>query len=73
MVWLAVVAVFFSIIGVYYYLRLIKLMYFDEVVEDQPLVCSRDMQITLSTNALLILALGLYPAGLMSLCMGVFG
>jgi NADH-quinone oxidoreductase subunit N len=73
LVWLAVVAVFFSIIGVFYYLRIIKLMYFDEVVEDQPLVCGRDMQITLSTNALLILVLGLYPTGLMSLCMGVFG
>lgn len=72
LVWLAVVAVFFSIIGVFYYLRIIKLMYFDDVVEDQPLVCGRDMQITLSTNALLILALGLYPAGLISLCAGVF-
>jgi len=72
MVWLALVAVFFSIIGVFYYLRVIKLMYFDDVVDDQPLSCSREMQITLSSNALLVLALGLYPAGLMSLCLSVF-
>jgi NADH-quinone oxidoreductase subunit N len=72
MVWLALVAVFFSIIGVFYYLRVIKVMYFDEVVDDQPLSCGRDMQITLSSNALLVLALGLYPAGLMSLCLSVF-
>ena len=72
MVWLALVAVFFSIIGVFYYLRVIKVMYFDEVVDDQPLSCGRDMQITLSTNALLVLALGLYPASLMSLCLSVF-
>ncbi len=72
MVWLALVAVFFSIIGVFYYLRVIKLMYFDDLVDDQPLSCGRDMQITLSTNALLVLALGLYPASLMSLCLSVF-
>ncbi|MDH5712199.1 MAG: NADH-quinone oxidoreductase subunit N, partial [Gammaproteobacteria bacterium] len=72
MVWLALVAVFFSIIGIFYYLRVIKLMYFDEPVDEQPLTCSSDMQITLSSNALLVLALGLYPAGLMSLCLSVF-
>ena len=72
MLWLALVAVFFSIIGVFYYLRVIKVMYFDDVVDDQPLSCGRDMQITLSTNGLLVLALGLYPAGLMSLCLSVF-
>ncbi|MCK5263356.1 MAG: NADH-quinone oxidoreductase subunit NuoN [Gammaproteobacteria bacterium] len=72
MVWLALVAVFFSIIGVFYYLRVIKVMYFDDVVDDQPLTCGRDMQITLSSNGLLVLALGLYPAGLMSLCLSVF-
>ncbi len=71
-VWIALVAVFFSIIGVFYYLRIVKLMYFDEVVDQTPLSGSRDMQVALSTNALLILALGLYPAGLMSLCMTVF-
>jgi len=72
MVWLAVVAVFFSIIGLFYYLRIIKLMYFDAATDDQPLLCGRDMQITLSTNGLLILGLGLYPAALMSLCISVF-
>lgn len=72
LVWMAVIAVFFSIIGIFYYLRIIKIMYFDEAVESQPLVCGRDMQIALSTNGLAILALGLYPAALMSLCVAVF-
>ena len=72
MVWLALVAVFFSIIGVFYYLRVIKMMYFDDVVDDQPLTCATDMKITLSSNALLVLALGIYPAGLMTLCLSVF-
>ncbi len=73
LVWLAVVAVFFSIIGIFYYLRIIKVMYFDEPVDEHALECGRDMQITLSTNGLAILALGLYPASLMSLCLTVFG
>ena len=72
LVWMAVIAVFFSIIGIFYYLRIIKIMYFDDAVETQPLVCGRDMQIALSTNGLAILALGLYPAALMSLCVAVF-
>jgi len=72
LVWMAVIAVFFSIIGIFYYLRIIKVMYFDDAVDTQPLECGRDMQITLSTNGLAILALGLYPAALMSLCVSVF-
>jgi len=72
MTWLAVVAVVFSIIGLFYYLRIIKLMYFDDAVEQQPISCGRDMQIALSTNSVAILALGIYPAGLMSICAAVF-
>jgi NADH-quinone oxidoreductase subunit N len=72
MVWMAIIAVFFSIIGIFYYLRIIKVMYFDDATETQPLECGRDMQIALSTNGLAILALGLYPAALMSLCVSVF-
>ncbi|MGB5679383.1 MAG: NADH-quinone oxidoreductase subunit NuoN, partial [Gammaproteobacteria bacterium] len=72
MTWLAVVGVVFSIIGLFYYLRIIKLMYFDDAVEQQPLSCGRDMQIALSTNSIAILALGIYPAGLMSICSAVF-
>lgn len=72
MLWLALVAVFFSIIGVYYYLRVIKLMYFDKAEDTTPIEKSRDMQIALSANGLAILVLGLYPAALMSVCAAVF-
>lgn len=72
MVWLAVISVVFSIIGVFYYLRIIKVMYFDDATDETPIVCSRDMQITLSANGLAIVALGLYPASLMALCIAVF-
>jgi NADH-quinone oxidoreductase subunit N len=72
MTWLAVVAVAFSIIGLFYYLRVVKLMYFDDAVDQAPVSCGRDMQIALSTNSIAILALGIYPAGLMSICTAVF-
>jgi len=72
LVWMAIIAVFFSIIGIFYYLRIIKVMYFDDAVDTRPLECGRDMQIALSTNGLAVLALGFYPAALMSLCVSVF-
>jgi NADH-quinone oxidoreductase subunit N len=72
LLWMAIIAVFFSIIGIFYYLRIIKVMYFDDAVDESPLECGRDMQIALSTNGLAILALGFYPAALMSLCVSVF-
>jgi NADH-quinone oxidoreductase subunit N len=72
MTWLAVVGVVFSIIGLFYYLRVVKLMYFDDPVDTSPITCGRDMQIALSTNSVAILALGIYPAGLMAICNAVF-
>ena len=68
MVWLALVAVLFSIIGAFYYLRVIKLMYFDAAEETTPLVVNSDMQIAMSLNGLMVLALGLFPGGLLALC-----
>jgi len=68
MVWLALVAVFFSIIGAFYYLRVVKLMYFDSAEETTPLAVSADMQLAMSLNGLLVLGLGLFPGGLLALC-----
>ncbi|MDH5392213.1 MAG: NADH-quinone oxidoreductase subunit NuoN [Gammaproteobacteria bacterium] len=72
MLWLALVGVFFSIIGVYYYLRVIKLMYFDEPIETAAIDNTPGMQIALSFNGLIILLLGVYPGALMALCFSVF-
>ena len=68
MTWLAVVGVVFSVIGAYYYLRIIKLMYFDQAEDTTPLVSSLDMRLMLSLNSLAILGLGLFPGGLMAVC-----
>ncbi len=66
--WLAIVAVFFSVIGAFYYLRIVKLMYFDKPADSAPLQAGMDTQIALSVNGLAMLALGIYPAGLMAWC-----
>lgn len=68
MVWLAALAVVFSIIGAYYYLRVIKLMYFDKAENMTAIRASRQMRFMLSLNGLAILVVGLVPGLLMSLC-----
>jgi len=68
MVWLAVVAVIFSVIGAFYYLRIVKLMYFDRAEDDTPLSSPFDMNAVISVNGLAVLALGIYPSALMALC-----
>jgi NADH-quinone oxidoreductase subunit N len=73
MVWLAIVAVFFSIIGAFYYIRVVKLMYFDEAASDAPLHTRTDMQVVVSLNGLLVLWLGIFPGSLLALCTRVLG
>lgn len=67
-VWLAVVAVLFSLIGAFYYLRVVKLMYFDEPVDTAPIVVNKDMRVALSINGAAILLFGLMPGPLMTAC-----
>lgn len=67
-IWLAVLAVVMSLIGAFYYLRIVKVMYFDEPGDNSPIVASADMRVLLSANGLAIAALGLMPQALMSLC-----
>lgn len=69
LVWVAAVAVVFSIIGAYYYLRVIKLMYFDSPDNMADIKGSRQMRWILSINGLLLLLIGLIPGSLMSLCL----
>ncbi|MDP1605689.1 MAG: NADH-quinone oxidoreductase subunit NuoN [Rhodocyclaceae bacterium] len=64
----AVFAVMFSLIGAFYYLRVIKLMYFDAPVDAAPIVASLDMRFLLSLNGIAIALFGLFPNALMSLC-----
>ena len=67
-IWLAIVAVLLSLIGAFYYLRIIKVMYFDEPVDTSPIVVNKDMSIVLSMNGAMVLVLGLMPGYLMNAC-----
>lgn len=66
--WLAVAGVLFSVIGAFYYLRIVKLMYFDAATDAAPLRSGADLRVLLSVNALLVLALGIFPQALIALC-----
>ena len=67
-IWLAVVAVLFSLIGAFYYLRIVKLMYFDAPESHAPIEVNSDSAFLLSVNSLGVLLLGLLPGTLMSVC-----
>jgi NADH-quinone oxidoreductase subunit N len=68
-VWLAVVAVMFSLIGAFYYLRVIKVLYFDAPKVDAPVYTALpDVQALLSLNGLTVLMLGVMPQPLITLC-----
>ena len=71
-VWLAIVAVLFSLIGAFYYLRIVKLMYFDEPESDAPITPHGDVELLISANGMAILALGIFPQTLMTLCFYAF-
>ncbi len=66
--WVAVIAVMFSLIGAFYYLRVVKLMYFDAPRDTAPLSAGADMRALLSVNGLAVLVLGIAPQPLMVLC-----
>ena len=68
-VWLAVVAVLFALVGAFYYIRVVKLMYFDEPVEKGAIRAGLDVGILLSANGLAMLVLGILPQPLMQLCL----
>jgi NADH-quinone oxidoreductase subunit N len=71
--WLALVGVFFSIIGAFYYIRIVKLMYFDKPEASEPLEAATDMRLVLSLNGVSMLVLGFFPASLLAICTQAIG
>jgi NADH-quinone oxidoreductase subunit N len=67
--WLAVVAVVLSLIGAFYYLRVVKLMYFDEPVGDLQVNGGLGFRIALSVNGFALLLFGILPGLLMTMCL----
>lgn len=66
--WLVVFAVLMAVIGAFYYLRVIKLMYFDAPEDLSPITAPMDMRVILGVNAFALLVIGLMPQSLMELC-----
>ena len=73
LVWFAALGVLFSVIGAFYYIRLVWYMYFAEPTDTAPLVAAPDMRLVISANALGLLVLGLFPGFLIDLCTRVLG
>ncbi len=65
---LAIFAVMMSLIGAFYYLRVVKVMYFDEPITATTVSAGADVRTVLTINGALVLLLGLFPSGLMALC-----
>ena len=65
---LAVFAVMMSLVGAFYYLRVVKVMYFDEPITATTVSAPLDVRVVLSINGALVLVLGLLPGGLMAVC-----
>ncbi|MES2887847.1 MAG: NADH-quinone oxidoreductase subunit NuoN [Pseudomonadota bacterium] len=65
---LSVAAVVLSLIGAFYYLRIVKLMYFDEPIDSHPIVATGDVRAMLSLNGLAVVAFGVFPGALMAMC-----
>ena len=67
---LAVFAVLLSLVGAFYYLRVVKTMWFDEAADAHPIEAGGDMRVVLTANGLAVLLLGILPQGLLGLCNG---
>ncbi|MEM8512062.1 NADH-quinone oxidoreductase subunit N [Massilia sp. MP_M2] len=68
MVWLAVVAVMFSLIGAFYYLRIVKTIWFDEAADTSAISTPLDMRIIMSLNGVAIVVMGVIPGSLLAVC-----
>lgn len=72
LVWLAVVAIVFAIIGVYYYIRVVKVMYFETPEKIEPITVPTDTTIAITLNGIAVLLMGIFPGLLFTLCHNVF-
>jgi NADH-quinone oxidoreductase subunit N len=73
LVWLAVLAVVFSVVGAFYYIRVVKLMYFDEPVTEAAIDAPVDFRAAISLNGIMMLGLGIFSSSLIAICMASFG
>ena len=70
--WLAILAVIMSVVGAFYYLRVIKMMFFDEPTESEEIHVAGDVTAGLAVNGLAVVVLGLAPGFIMAACIAAF-
>jgi NADH-quinone oxidoreductase subunit N len=66
--WLVLAAVMFSLVGAFYYLRVVKVMYFDAPTDNHAIAPYGDVRALMSVNGLAIIGLGLAPGALLAVC-----
>lgn len=72
MMWVAVSGLIFAVMGAFYYLKLIKIMYFDAPIESARLIFPRGITALFSAHCLSLLVLGIFPGALIALCIAAF-
>lgn len=72
MTWVAVVGLIFTIMGAYYYIRIVKLMYFDKPMQAESIRISKGNTLVFSLNCLSLIYLGLFPSALIVACINAF-
>ncbi|MDX2346138.1 MAG: NADH-quinone oxidoreductase subunit NuoN [Legionella sp.] len=72
LLWVAVLGLLFAVVGAFYYLRVIKIMYFDEPIDSATIVLPRSSQFVFSVNGLALLYLGIFPSALIAACLAAF-
>ena len=70
--WVAVLGLVFAVLGAVYYLRIIKVMYFDDAVDPTPVKLSKTTKLVFSVNCLSLLYLGIFPSMLITACINAF-
>lgn len=70
--WVAVIGVLFAVVGAYYYIKVIKVMYFEEPLESTTINIPKGTMVLYTLNGLSLLYLGLFPAGLLQMCSNAF-
>lgn len=72
LLWLAILAVTFSVVGAFYYLRVVKLMYFDDPPTEVPIEAPVDFRAAISINGIMMIGLGIFSGALIAVCMSSF-
>ena len=72
MIWVAVLGLIFAVMGAFYYLRIIKIMYFEDPAEQTTIRLTNFMTFVFSTNCLALLFLGIFPGVLIAACINAF-